>query len=221
MPTPSKREALALEAQIAAADAAMRAGEGRSRQNRERIAARESSIDHQRRRCRDLEEEVGRYRRQSTSMSVRAGDLEQQLREIVDEMAVAEREHREVARQLGEHERGLTKLTAQSDEQRSENEHRRGAHLEQLRAASALGKPDQRAGIESGGDPRRPRARRPAIDRAGRLARRCWPPSWPKRGLPPTSWPSVAAVASANSSNCKPKSTEHRQQAAAQHETAR
>ena len=140
-------KALALETQIVAADAAMRASEGGITHNRERIATLESSMDHDRRRCRDLEEEVARYRRQLTSMGVRAGDLQQQLREIADNLATAERHHREVARRLAEEERGLTRLTAQVDEQRAENEQRRAAHLEQLRAGSVLG--NQISSLES------------------------------------------------------------------------
>jgi chromosome segregation protein len=132
-------QSLALETQIIAADAAMRASEGGITHNRERIASRESSIEHERRRCRDSEEEVARYRRQLASMSVRAGNLDEQLRETTEALQAAEGRHREVARRLAEEERGLTRLTAQFDEQRAENEQRRAAHLENLRAASTLG----------------------------------------------------------------------------------
>ncbi|MBI3839309.1 MAG: chromosome segregation protein SMC [Planctomycetia bacterium] len=134
-----ERQTLALETRISEADSAMRSSEGRIAQNRERIAGRESAIEHQRHRCRDLEEEVARYRRQLTSMSVRAGDLQQQLQLTTDALVSAEQQHREVARRLAEEERGLTKLTAQVDELRGENEQRRAAHLEHLRAAAMLG----------------------------------------------------------------------------------
>jgi chromosome segregation protein len=140
-------QALALEVRIAEADTAMRASDERIAQNRERIAGHESSIDHQRRHCRDLEEEIARYRRQLTSMSVRAGDLQQQLREIADNLQSADAEHREVAHRLAEEERGLTKLTAQVDELRAENEQHRAAHLAHLRTASALG--NQISALES------------------------------------------------------------------------
>jgi chromosome segregation protein len=131
-------QAFALESQIADSDKVMRVSESRIAQNRERIAAHESSIEHERRRARDLEEEAARYRRQLTSMNVRAVDLQQQLCEIDENLQAAERDHREVARRLAEEERGLTTLTAQVDELRSENEQRRAAHLEQMRAAAAL-----------------------------------------------------------------------------------
>jgi chromosome segregation protein len=140
-------QALGLETQIITAESAMRSSEGGISHNRERIATLESSIDHDRRRCRDLEEEVARYRRQLSSMGVRAGDLQQQLGEVALNLETAERHHREVARRLAEEERGLTRVTTQVDEQRAENEQRRAAHLEQLRATSALG--NQISALES------------------------------------------------------------------------
>ncbi len=128
----------ALEAKIVESDAIMRSGEGAITQNRERIAALETSVEHERLRSAELEEQVARYRRQSTSMSVRAGDLQQRLRETSDALAAAERAHRAVAGQLAEHERGLTKLTIQVDEEHLAGEQRRAAHLEQLRSRSTL-----------------------------------------------------------------------------------
>ena len=140
-------KALAIELQITDADAAMRTSQGRIAQNRERIASHESSIDHERRRGRDLEEEIARYRRQLSSMGVRAGDLQQQLEKLDLDLQGAEQQHRDVARRLAEEERGLTKLTAQVDELRAENEQHRSAHLERLRTAGALG--NQISSLES------------------------------------------------------------------------
>ncbi len=140
-------QAFALETLVAESDTVMRASEAQIAQNRERIAAHESSIEHERRRTRDLDEEIARYRRQLTSMSTRAGDLQQQIGQIDANLATAETEHREVALRLAEEERNLTKLTAQVDELRAENERRRSAHLEQMRAASTLA--SQTSALES------------------------------------------------------------------------
>ena len=63
------------------AEEAIRSNEARIAQNRERIAAYEATIDHERRLSHDLEQEVARYRRQLTAMSLRAGNLDDQLRE--------------------------------------------------------------------------------------------------------------------------------------------
>jgi chromosome segregation protein len=131
-------QAFALDSQIAESETEMRATENRIGQNRERIAAHESSIEHERRRTRDLDEEVARYRRQLTSMSTRAVDLQQQIGGIEASVSQAEGEHREVARRLAEEERHLTRLTAQVDELRAENERTRSSHLEQMRASSVL-----------------------------------------------------------------------------------
>ncbi len=140
-------QALALDVQVAEAETAARVSDERIAQNRERIAARESTMEHERRRARDLEAEVDRYRRQQVSMSVRAGDAEVQLRTIEQELVVAESEHREVARRLAEEERGLTKLNAQVDELRADHEQRRSAHLEKLRSAASLA--SEISGLES------------------------------------------------------------------------
>jgi chromosome segregation protein len=140
-------QAFALDSQISDSETEMRATENRVGQNRERIAAHESSIEHERRRTRDLDEEVARYRRQLTSMSTRAVDLHQQIGGIEASLSQAEGDHREVARRLAEEERHLTRLTAQVDEIRAENERRRASHLEQMRSASVLA--SQTSALES------------------------------------------------------------------------
>src|SRR6185295_18343512 len=61
-----------------------------------------------------------------------------QLAATTRELADVEIRHREAAAHLAEEERNLTKLTAQLDQLRVENEQHRAAHLEGLRAAAAL-----------------------------------------------------------------------------------
>ncbi|MEX2114381.1 MAG: chromosome segregation protein SMC [Pirellulales bacterium] len=140
-------QALGLEVQIAEAETAARASDERIARNRERIASRESTIEHEMRRARDLDEEVARYRRQLVSMSVRAGDLDGQLRQIGQNLATAEDEHRQVTRRLAEEERGLTQVTSEVDGLRAQVEVDRARHLEQLKAASSLG--NQISALES------------------------------------------------------------------------
>ncbi|HEX3727749.1 MAG TPA: chromosome segregation protein SMC, partial [Pirellulales bacterium] len=136
-----------LEAEIAAAELAARDSDHRIARNRERIAAHESSNSHERRHGRELDEEIARYRRQLAAMGVRSGDVDHQLGQIADNLAAAEHDHRDITQRLGEEERTLTKLTTQIDELRSENEQRRAAQLEQLRAASTLA--SEISGLES------------------------------------------------------------------------
>ena len=150
--------------------------------NRERIAAAESTIDHERRRGLDLEQEIARYRRQLVTMSARAGDLQQQLQDTTDALQTAEGSHRDVAKRLVEAERGLTEAMAELDQLRGENEQRRAAHLQQMRLAAALGNE-----IERVGKPGNRRRRRPAALRGphGRIGRRALMPcsnSWTSCG---------------------------------------
>ncbi|MCX7426359.1 MAG: chromosome segregation protein SMC [Planctomycetia bacterium] len=117
---------------------AIRAAEGRIAANRERIAGHEATLDHERRRGRDLEQEVARHRDRLAQMSARAGDLQQQLVETADAVETAESHRREVARRLVEGERVLTDLIARLDQIRAEHKQREAAYLEQMAAVARL-----------------------------------------------------------------------------------
>jgi chromosome segregation protein len=125
----------------------IRQAEARIAANRERIAAQESTIDHERASGRDLEQQKSRHRRQLAEMSVRAGDLEQQLHETRQAVDAAEEQHRRIARVFAEGERELTGLIDQLDQVRAESHQHRAAHLEKMRAAASLG--NQISGLES------------------------------------------------------------------------
>lgn len=140
-------QGLNLEVEISQVEQTLHASEERIARNRARIATLESTIDHERRRSRDLDEEVARHRRQLSAMNLRAGDLQHQLQTAGAAIAAVEARQKELAGRLGEEERALTKVTTQLDELRVENEQRRSAHLEALRAAAALG--NQISGLDS------------------------------------------------------------------------
>ena len=147
-------EAEALEARLLEAEGrvgdlteAIRNAESQTAANRERIAADESTVEHERARGRDLEQEIARHRRQLAAMSVRAGGLEQQLVETREEVRAAEARQRDAARHLGERERALTDLISRLDQLRAENQQGRAAHMDQMRAAAALG--NRISGLES------------------------------------------------------------------------
>ncbi|MHC4401851.1 MAG: chromosome segregation protein SMC [Planctomycetota bacterium] len=142
----STARAEAVEARLLETDTEMsdvnesiRASEARIAANRERIAAGESTIQHERARGRDLEREVARYRRQLAAMSARAGDLQQQLKEAGTELQSAEEHHRQIARLFAENERELTDLIERLDRIRGEHEQHRTAYVDQMRSAAALG----------------------------------------------------------------------------------
>jgi chromosome segregation protein len=117
----------------------IRQSESQIAANRERIAAAESTIEHERSRGVDLEQEIARYRRQLVAMGTRAGDLQQQLQDTTAALQAAEENHREIARQLVEAERGLTEVMASLDQLRGENEQRRTAYVQQMRLSATLG----------------------------------------------------------------------------------
>ncbi len=129
---------LVVDLELGDIDEALRTSHVRIAENRERIAACESTIEHQRRRQQDLEEEIGRYRRQLTAMSARADDLDGQLKVTEDSLESIDTQQRELAGRLGDEEAHLTRLNAELDKLRSDNEQYRTAHLEKLRVASAL-----------------------------------------------------------------------------------
>ncbi len=138
---------LETDTRISDVNEAIRASEARNAANRERIAAAESTIEHERRRGRDLEQQVERHRRRLVELSAREGDLRQQVQDTVDQLQHAEAEHQRVAMELAERERALTELTARVDRLRSETQQLRQTHLDQVRAAAELG--NRIGGLES------------------------------------------------------------------------
>jgi chromosome segregation protein len=130
---------LEIDLQSGEINESMRELENRIATDRERIAAAESSIDHERARLKDLEQEIARQRRQIVAMSVRTGDLEQELAQSAEERTVAEEWHRQIARRLVEAERNLTELMSGLDQLHGENQDRREAYMRQMRSSAALG----------------------------------------------------------------------------------
>ena len=125
----------------------IRQSEARIAGNRERIAAQESTIEHERISGRDFQQQRSRHRRQLAQMSVRAGDLEQQLHETREAVEAAEEQHRQIARVFAQGERELTGLIDQLDQIRAQSHQHRAAHLEKMRAAASLG--NEISGLES------------------------------------------------------------------------
>jgi chromosome segregation protein len=125
----------------------IRQSEARIAANRERIAAQESTIEHERTRSRDLEQEITRHRRQLVAISARTEDLQRQLEDTAQAARVAEDQHRRIGARLVEGERALTGVITRLDQLRGENEQRRAAYMEQIRAAGALG--NQSSALES------------------------------------------------------------------------
>jgi chromosome segregation protein len=117
----------------------IRTSEARIAANRERIAGNESTLEHERRRSRDLEQEIARYRGRLAQMSARAGNLQQQLHQTTEAVEAAEAHHQQIARRLVEEERELTELIGRLDQVREEHKQRENAHLDQIRTVAAVG----------------------------------------------------------------------------------
>lgn len=112
--------------------------EGQVAAARERIAAGESAIEHERATVRELEEQLERYRRELADSGSRASNLDQQLDSLEQVTADAEAQHVRLARQLAEEERQLTVLIEQLDQERNEHERRRALLVDHLQHAAAL-----------------------------------------------------------------------------------
>ncbi len=130
---------LELDTQTAEINEEIRRGEAQLAANRERIAAQEASIEHERNRGKDLDTEIERHRRQVVSLSARADDLQQQWRETAEAVETAETLHRTIAQRLVEGERAFTEMIARLDQMRGEHEQHRASYLEQMRAGGHAG----------------------------------------------------------------------------------
>lgn len=142
----AETQVLVCETQVASVVECMRQVEASAAENRERIAARESAIEHERQRQRDLEGEIDRQRRQFTALKARAGELQQQMSVTGSEVAAAETQYREIAARLAESERQLSDALQKLDHLRAEDQQRRAALMEQVRQAALLG--NQASGLE-------------------------------------------------------------------------
>jgi chromosome segregation protein len=132
-------ELLETDTEIATVSESIRTSESRNAANRERIAAGESSLNHQRGRAGDLEVEVARYRRQLAALNTRAGDLDHQLQETGQAVEAEEQHRQEIARELAQRERQLTELIARVDQVRGESQQTRADYLKLLRDVADLG----------------------------------------------------------------------------------
>jgi len=138
---------LGMDNRLGEVNEAIRQSEARIAANRERIAAHESTVEHERARSRDLEHEITRHRRQMVAISARAEDLQRQLDDTTQAARAAEEQHQQIGAQLVDRERELAGVIGRLEQVRGENEQRRAAYMEQIRAAASLG--NQQSALES------------------------------------------------------------------------
>jgi len=107
--------------------------------NREQIAARESTNENERNRSLDFEDETQRLRGQLQAMTGRAGGLQERLLKLGSHLAEAETEFDGIRERLASHERIIDELSSQASGIRGRNESRRAEHVELMRTAAGLG----------------------------------------------------------------------------------
>ncbi len=128
----------ALENEIARFEHDVRTRDAHVAQNLQRVALLETTNDHQRQRCREMEEQVSRLRRQLAALTFRAGDTTQQQQTAIGAAELAAERRRSMSADLANQERVLTELTSELDRLRNESQQRRTAHVEQTRGVASL-----------------------------------------------------------------------------------
>ena len=106
---------------------------------RERIAAAESAIQHQRARFGDLEEEQDRYQRQWLAMHLRADSLQLQLADTRREFEAAQSQYRQLAQRVGDDERRLAEVLLQLEQFRQEEQKASARHRDLVQEAVERG----------------------------------------------------------------------------------
>lgn len=134
---------------------------------RERIAAVESAIQHQRARWHDLDEEQERLQRQWLAMHLRADNLQQQLEHTRNEFESAQGQHRQLAQRLAEEEDRLSEVLRHLDQLRHEQQHTSARHRQLSQEAAQWG---QRTSSLEAGLASAEAARRRLEDKAQELA---------------------------------------------------
>ncbi len=129
---------LELEQEVEAAEQSIHQSEQTIAENRERIAACESTIEHERSRRRDLDQEIQRRQRQLATMSSRTRDLGSQLESTLQDVTAAESRYRQIREQSAEIENALSQLDEQLGRLRAERDERRERHALTLRQDGEL-----------------------------------------------------------------------------------
>ncbi len=134
----AESRAQGLEGEARELEEDVRSLEAEASENRERIAACDSTVAHEMIRLRDFQQEATRHRQQWGALVSRAGDLESQLRETKRLAQEAETEYDELSENLQHHAERTDQLQAQLETLRSDNEKCRLEHVESAHAATAL-----------------------------------------------------------------------------------
>ena len=130
---------LAIEHEITGVDESIRGAEKQAAENREAIATREATVEHERTRSGELEEEIARHQQQLEGMTNRSRGLHSKLEDTTRDVELAESEYQRGLAEVEACEVAVAKLTEDLDHIRKTSEGRRAAHMNLLRQNSDLG----------------------------------------------------------------------------------
>ncbi len=113
---------LELDTQVAQLHEAIRGAETQHAAFRERIAAEEAAIEHQRTQLHDLSEERNRIQRQILALGARTSDVQHQVQEIAETLGTAENHHAQLLQTLAQRQEALQQIdrslnTLQTDQE--------------------------------------------------------------------------------------------------------
>jgi len=131
-------QALDLDNRRTLLDEEIRRVENQLSANRERIAAAESGLTHERQRREELEQELARYQRQLLNATQRAAVLEQQSQEVAGALYAAEENHRRLSERLAQAAANATELGTACHQLCYEKERTESARLQQTRLSAAV-----------------------------------------------------------------------------------
>ncbi len=134
----AEARAFELETEVTLLDEQLRDYTAESGRHRERIAAGNASMAHERQRVVDLEEELTRQRLQLLAMTSRAGDLQSECSKVESELAAAHADHRQKSDILSQRQSELQLATESLASKRATAASQRDQHLQNVRAAADL-----------------------------------------------------------------------------------
>ncbi|RIK81733.1 MAG: chromosome segregation protein SMC [Planctomycetota bacterium] len=131
-------ESLGVETEIVELDEAIRGGEARMAEVREKIAAAESLIEGQRARAQELDEQTARLRRQQSALAARAGDANEQIAEVQRAVAMLVEQSDRLRAKLAEDDAAQARLAVELERLRAASERSRAVYAERTREAAVI-----------------------------------------------------------------------------------
>jgi chromosome segregation protein len=117
---------------------AVREAESQTAQQRERIVAREATIELERSRLRDLERERDEQRARYALLAARAGGLELERHQAEEQWTAAQRERSAIQERLRQQQQAAAQMEAQVEVLRKTSDRQRSAYMNLMRTGAAV-----------------------------------------------------------------------------------